>query len=55
MDVVGGGKSRNEPARRIGSIFESVAISSSKGNRQTRPAIMLTETNKNTIAAKSKQ
>jgi len=29
-----------------GSIFDSVAISSSKGNRQTCPAITLAETNK---------
>jgi hypothetical protein len=32
-----------------------VAISSSKGNRQTRPAMTLAETNKNAVAAKSKQ
>ena len=38
-----------------GSIFASVAISSSKGNRQTCPAITLAETNKNAVAAKSKQ
>ncbi len=38
-----------------GSIFDSVAISSSKGNRQIRPAITLADTNKNAIAAKSKQ
>jgi hypothetical protein len=38
-----------------GSILNSVAISSSKGKRQTRPAMMLTDTNKNAIAAKSKQ
>ena len=31
---------------RSGSIFASVAISSSKGNRQTCPAITLAETNK---------
>jgi hypothetical protein len=39
----------------LGSIFDSVAISSSKGNRQTRPAAMLTQTKTNAIAAKSSQ
>jgi hypothetical protein len=38
-----------------GSMCKRVAISSSKGNRQTRPAMALAETNENAVAAKSKQ
>jgi len=47
------GKLKTNARAASGSIFESVAISSSNGKRQTRPAMMLTETNKKAVAARS--
>ena len=55
MNVVGGGKIRDELTRRFGFDLRQRGDLVIKGNRQIRPAITLAETNKNAVAAKSKQ